>query len=69
MQKAKLLAIAALALIAIAFVIQNSDPVTAHFLFFTVSAAQAVMLLTTLTIGFLLGILVTMVLRGKRSSS
>lgn len=67
MQKAKLFAIAALAVIAIAFVFQNSDPVTTHFLFFTISAAQAVMLFTTLAIGFVLGILVAMVLRGKRS--
>ncbi len=64
-RRAKLFLIAALAVIAAVFVLQNSQHVTAHSLTYTVTAPLALTLFGTLASGCLLGSLVTLLVLGK----
>lgn len=65
MQKAKLVVIAILSIVAIVVVLQNLQTVQARFLFLTIKAPQAVLLFLTLALGFALGVLTWWLVRSK----
>jgi len=57
---------AILALLASVVILQNTGTVETRFLFLTSFLPQAVLLLTTLLIGFALGVIVTMIYGKQR---
>jgi uncharacterized integral membrane protein len=57
--KPKFIIILILALLAVIFVIQNSDMVTIKLFFWSISMNQIIMILGLLLVGFLIGFLVT----------
>ena len=57
MQRARLLSIAVLAILAVIVVLQNTATVETRILFFRIEAPRAVLLAVTLLIGFVLGLL------------
>jgi len=56
MKHAKLVTVISLVVVAIVVVLQNTEMVRTRFLFFTVGMPRAVLLFTTLLIGFVLGL-------------
>ncbi|MDH5298314.1 MAG: LapA family protein [Desulfobulbaceae bacterium] len=65
MTKAKLLALAVLALLLAITVIQNTEPVEARFLFFTITMPRAVLITATALIGFALGVVTTLLVERR----
>jgi len=65
MQKAKLITIVVLAIIAVIIIVQNLETVDTKLLFITISMPRAVLLAVTWLIGMACGILIP--LKGKRS--
>ncbi len=57
MRKAKLVAALVLALLGVALIVQNAEPVETRLLFFTLTMPRAVLLLLTTLVGFVLGVL------------
>jgi uncharacterized integral membrane protein len=66
MTKSRLVIAAVLALLASVVILQNTGTVETRVLFLTISLPQAVLLLTTLLIGFALGVIVTMIYGKQR---
>lgn len=58
MSKAKAIGWAAAGVVAVIVLLQNREPVTARFLFWSFKTQQVVMLLGTLALGFAVGMLV-----------
>jgi uncharacterized integral membrane protein len=69
MQNAKLFAIAVLVIAAIIVIVQNTAAVETRLLFATVTMPRAVLLLLTLSIGFVLGILFTYSTKRRKAAS
>lgn len=61
MKKIKLIAILVLAVVLGAVIVQNRNPVQAHFLMITVEMPQILLLLLSAGLGFILGLLVALV--------
>ena len=66
MAKFKLIAALVLAVLGIIIVSQNTDTVDTRILFATVSMPRAVLLFITTAVGFVLGVLVALIVWGKR---
>ena len=66
MAKFKLIAALVLAVLGIIIVSQNTDTVDTKILFATVSMPRAVLLFITTAVGFVLGVLVALIVWGKR---
>ena len=66
MAKFKLLASLVLAVLGLIIVLQNTNSVETRLLFITVTMPQAILLFTTTMVGFALGVLVALILAGKR---
>jgi uncharacterized integral membrane protein len=66
MTKSRLVIAAVLALLASVVILQNAGTVETRVLFLTIPLPQAVLLLTTLLIGFALGVIVTMIYGKQR---
>ncbi len=66
MAKFKLIAALVLAVLGIIIVGQNTDTVETRILFATVSMPRAVLLFIATAVGFVLGVLVTLIVWGKR---
>ena len=66
MAKFKLIAALVLAVLGIIIVSQNTDTVETRILFATVSMPRAVLLFITTAVGFVLGVLVALIVWGKR---
>jgi len=64
--KFKLLASLILAVLGLIIVLQNTNSVETRLLFITVTMPQAILLFTTTMVGFALGVLVALILSGKR---
>ncbi len=64
--KFKLLASLVLAVLGLIIVLQNTNSVETRLLFITVTMPQAILLFTTTMVGFALGVLVALILSGKR---
>ena len=58
MNKAKVIVAAVLTVLLAIIIIQNAQPAETQILFFTITAPRAVLLFSTLVIGFVVGILV-----------
>jgi len=69
MQKFKIAVAVVLAILAIIVIAQNSASVDTRLLFVTVTMPRAVLLLVTLVIGFVLGLLFSLVLSKKSKPS
>ncbi len=69
MAKFKLLASLVLAVLGIIIVLQNTESVQTRLLFITVEMPRAVLLFTTTMVGFALGVLVALILSGKRKQT
>jgi uncharacterized integral membrane protein len=74
MNKLKVLAIAAITLVVLIVVLQNTQVVETHLLFLTVTMPNAALLFGTLIIGFAIGVLtaghiVSMARRATRAAS
>ncbi len=69
MAKFKLLASLVLAVLGIIIVLQNTESVQTRLLFITVEMPRAVLLFTTTMVGFALGVLVALILSGKRKQA
>jgi uncharacterized integral membrane protein len=65
-KKAKLIAAAVSAIIAIILVLQNTESVETHILFAKVEMPRAVLLLITFLLGFALGVLGAFAITGKK---
>lgn len=66
MAKTRLIVAVVLALLAVVVVLQNTEAVETRLLFATVTMPRAVLLLTTVLIGFALGLLTALVWMRKR---
>ena len=62
----KLIAILVLVIVVVIVVLQNTEEVETHFLLATVTMPRAVLLGTTTVIGFLLGVLVSVIVHYRR---
>ena len=69
MKKAKLIVIVILALIGVIIVLQNTESVDTKILFATIIMTRAILLLVAIAIGFVLGILVSIMSQKKRSKN
>ncbi len=67
MGRAKLIAALVLAAVAGVVVLQNTEPVETRFLFMTVTLPRAALLGITLLIGVAVGILVALVITGRKT--
>jgi uncharacterized integral membrane protein len=67
MRNAKLVAILILTVLLGIIVLQNRDPVQTRLLLVTVEMPQILLLVLTAGAGFVLGLLVSLVVRGKAS--
>ena len=65
----KLIASLILAGLGIVIVLQNTESVETKLLFITVTMPRAVLLFTTTMVGFALGVLVALILSGKRKKA
>ncbi len=65
----KLIASLILAGLGIVIVLQNTESVETKLLFITVTMPRAVLLFTTTMVGFALGVLVALILSGKRKQA
>jgi len=63
-----MIAMVVVAVVAIIVVLQNTETVETEILFFTLKLPRAVLLLSTLVIGFLLGLLTASRFFGKKKS-
>ena len=61
MKQVRLIAILVLALVVAVLILQNTEPVETRLLFATVEMPRALLLLTTVLVGFALGILTALV--------
>ena len=61
MTRLRLIAACVLAVLVAIVVLQNTEAVETHLLFATVSMPRAVLLLTTVVVGFVLGVLTSLV--------
>ena len=68
MKKTKLIAVIILALLCLIILLQNTATVETKILFITITMPRAVLLLTTTTIGFALGVLVSLIMCKKQKS-
>ena len=57
MNKTKLIAAAIISILGIIIIVQNTDPVETHILFFTVTMPRFILLLITALLGFAVGLL------------
>lgn len=70
MKKAKLIAIVVLSVLSIILVLQNTEGIETHILFWTVQMSRALLLALTFILGFVTGILVaTHSLRKKQAKA
>ena len=67
MKKAKLIIAIVLAVLCLIIVLQNTASVETRFLFVTITMPRAVLLLSTAAIGFVLGVLVSLIMCKKKS--
>ena len=58
MRKVKLIAIVIIAILTIIILVQNTEPVQARVLFWTVPMSRALLMMLTFVLGFVIGILV-----------
>lgn len=68
MSKVRTFSVVALVVLAVVVVLQNLETVEAKFLFFSIRAPSAVMLMATMAIGFALGVLASFGMRGSKSA-
>ena len=66
MKKLRLIVTLVLAVLVVIVVLQNTEAVETHLLFATVTMPRAVLLLTTVLVGFALGILTALVWMRKQ---
>ncbi|MBN1505913.1 MAG: DUF1049 domain-containing protein [Sedimentisphaerales bacterium] len=70
MKKAKLIAIVGVSILALVIVLQNTEVTRTHILFWSMQMSQALLLILTLVLGFVIGVLVAgYSLRRKRSKA
>jgi len=69
MKRLKLIGAFTAVLLIVIVILQNTQPVTTRFLFFTMSMSNAVMIGLALLIGLAAGFLVALTLSGNRESS
>ena len=67
MSKPKLIAISVLTGLVLVIILQNTDSVETHLLFYPITMPLAVLLLGTAMLAFMAGVVVTMVVSKKRS--
>jgi uncharacterized integral membrane protein len=58
MRKVKLIAIVVVSILTIIILVQNTEPVQARVLFWTVPMSRALLMMLTFVLGFVIGILV-----------
>ena len=68
MKQAKIIAVLILAIVCLIIVLQNTATVETKILFITITMPRAVLLLATTAIGFVLGVLVSLILCKKQKS-
>ena len=68
MQKAKVIAIAVLALLVVIIVLQNTEVVETRLLFVTIALPRAALLFGTLVAGFAIGVLMAARIMGKKKT-
>ncbi len=69
MAKFKLIALSVLAVLGIIIMLQNTQSVETRLLFIKLEMPNAVLLFTTTMVGFALGVLVALILSGKRKQT
>jgi uncharacterized integral membrane protein len=67
MQKAKIISVVVLALLVLIIALQNTTPVETQLVIFTVNVPAALLIFGSLVVGFVVGILVTGRIMGKKS--
>lgn len=67
MQKAKIIAVVVLAVLVLIIALQNTAPVETRLVLFTVDIPVALLIFGSLVIGFVVGMLVTGRIMGKKS--
>jgi len=67
MHRTKLITIAVIVFLCMIIVLQNTEPVETHFLFFTITMPRAVFIVGTTSVGFVLGVLTSLFLVRKQS--
>lgn len=67
MQKAKIISVVVLAVLVLIIALQNTAPVETKLVIFTVNVPAALLIFGSLVIGFVVGILVTGRIMGKKS--
>lgn len=68
MKKVKLIAVFVLIILFLIIILQNTASVETKILFITLTMPQAVLLITTTSLGFALGVLVSLILCKKRKT-
>ena len=68
MHRTKLITIAVIVFLSMIIVLQNTEPVETHILFFTIKMPRAVFIVGTTSVGFVLGVLTSLFLVRKRPS-
>ncbi|NLX06743.1 MAG: LapA family protein [Phycisphaerae bacterium] len=68
MRRAKLVIMIVVAVLALAFIVQNTEPVRTKLLFFEGSFSYALVLIITLILGFVIGLIVGNLLSVKKST-
>ena len=66
MHRTKLITIAVIVFLCMIIVLQNTEPVETHILFFTITMPRAVFIVGTTSVGFVLGVLTSLFLARKR---
>jgi uncharacterized integral membrane protein len=70
MKKAKLITIVAVSVLALVIVLQNTEVTRTRILFWSMQMSQALLLILTLVLGFVIGVLIAgYSLRKKRSKA
>jgi uncharacterized integral membrane protein len=67
MRNFKLIVASILAILVAIVVVQNRDPVATHVLFASIQMPLAILLFITAATGFALGVLLTLILHGRRN--
>jgi len=68
MHRTKLITIAVIVFLCMIIVLQNTEPVETHILFFTITMPRAVFIVGTTSVGFVLGVLTSLFLIRKQRS-
>ncbi len=69
MHRTKLITIAVIVFLCMIIVLQNTEPVETHILFFTITMPRAVFIVGTTSVGFVLGVLTSLFLVRKRPAN